>query len=156
MKRIQYKALEFDRKFVEWVTYKNSGDPPQPIIDSLRDEIASHYIVERPPFAFEHRDAGSYIIQVPSRKTLYLFAVAKDNGRLKVYGGLFHNGLSRVKDDSPFKTMAPTKPVDHGADERAKVCTYLKGLAERAEYADDAEIYEAVIVDLQNLKHLKG
>lgn len=153
MRRIQYKALEFDRKFVEWVTHKNNGDPAQPILESLRDEMADHYIVERPPFTFEHKNEGSYIIQVPSRRTLYLFAVVKKEGRLLVYGGLFHNGLTRLK-DAAFVTNVPTKPIDHGEDERAKICAYLKGLADRAEYADDAEIYEAVIVDLQNLKHL--
>lgn len=153
MKRLQFQVLEFDKKFIEWVKYKNGGDDPKPVLDSLRDEFATHYIVETPPFAFDHKSAGSYILQVPSRKTLFLFASAKSNGRVKVYGGLFHDGRMKVRDDMPFASEAPIVPVDHGSDEREKLCTYLKERAETAQYDDDAEIYEALILDIRTLKH---
>ena len=153
MKCLKFKILEFDKKFIEWVKYKNGGDDPKPILDSIRDEFSTHYVVERPPFSFNHKGPGSYILQVPSRNSLFLFASAKANGRIKIYGGLFHDGSEKVRDDTPFMSELPSVPVDHGTGERDKVCVYLKERADLAEYADDAEIYEALILDLRALKH---
>lgn len=153
MKRLQFQVLEFDKKFIEWVKYKNGGDDPKPVLDSIRDEFANHHIVEKPPFAFDHKGAGSYIVQVPTRPTLFLFTSAKANGRLKVYGGLFHDGRMKIRDDMPFASEAPIVPVDHGGDERNKIIRYLLAQSEASEIEEDREVIERLIHDIRERKH---
>lgn len=156
--RLQFDRVVFTKTFHDWVAMKANPNAPRaqhpliarPILESLRDELKAHWVVQSPPFPFDYRH-GTKVIQVVGRPNLYLF-VAHEQGRtgteLRVVGAKFS---PEVKGIPPFKQAAA---VDSLKDEREAVQVYLRRQIESSQYELEIEALERVALAFRQQLHL--